>query len=226
MEISIDYDSFAPIMDLPPPPKEMIEEAEKEEAIYMREMLDQVLTIREAKCIKLALWEKLHRHPIVQGIYDLCDERREFMKDSTRSRDPAWVHHIKTYYRNDNPYYLKEVFKNQKCLITSRLGSRFRGKSQHPLLTFREENCKYLRGKNQGKVNEKWWELAHDIYEKWVDAIKEGVIENKATGFSYPNGYRSFTAEELYRLGFWEFMLYNHKKNRNKAKWEWSIEMP
>jgi len=224
MEISIDYESFAPIMDLPPPPKKMLEEAEKEEANYLREMLEKVLTIREAKCIRLAIWEKIHRHPIVQGIYDLCDRRRDETKPNQVVFGEA------DYYRNDNPYFLQDIFDRQKRRIRTLMDSRFYrvgGKSKHALFTFRDENCKYLRGKNKGKINEKWWELASLIYDKWIYATQNCVMKKRNVGFWVsPSNYRYFTADELYRLGFWNFMLFNHKKNRNKPRFAWEIEMP
>ncbi len=210
-------------MDLPPPPKEMIEEAEKEEVIYMREMLEKVLTIKEAKCIKLAIWEKLNRHPIVQGIYDLCEaeitEAKRF-----QDGDPIWKLHMKTYYRKDNPRFLLDRFSCEKV----RKNRKWRN-SRHPLSIFKDENCKYLRGKKKGYYNETWWELAGKIDEFWWDAIKDGVkgkTIKMCHGKKRFEGYRAFTIDELYRFGYWNFMLLNHKSNRNKAKWEWGYQMP
>ena len=219
MEISIDYESFTPIMDLPPPPKEMLEEAEKEEANYMREMLEKVLTIKEAKEIKMVLWQKLC-HPIAQLIYDKVDQRRASALRLGRN-DPFWINHMEEYYRYDNPNMIRQhVFK---------ISSMTNGSYKNPdFKRFRRENCKYLKGKKKGQYNNKWCDLASDIHRDWIYATSDGVSNFSKIRFFYDNAqkWKRIGVDELYRFGYWNFMNYNHKKNRNLPKQDWSIDMP
>jgi hypothetical protein len=219
MEISIDYESFGfkPIELLPPPPKKMLEEAEKEEAIYMREMLEKVLTIKEAKEIKLALWHKLC-HPITQMIYDMVDQvRADHLRLTGNPRDDFWQSQFENTYRYDNPAMIRQnvfTISFQKKLKRRNLN----------LQRFKRENCMYSKGKKKGQYNFKWCDLARDIHDEWVWATEHGVKGEKRSFFyEKEQKWKRIGVEELYRFGYWNFMNYNHKRQRNLPKQDWSI---
>ena len=204
--------TYTPIELLPPPPKKMLEEAEKEEANYMREMLEKVLTIKEAKDIRRAIWEKLNRHPITQQIYDLIPPKNRKL-DWLFKKELGSLRHS---YRAAPKWNVKTRWRQ--------------------LIAFRNEFCLYKKGKNKGTINFKLYRLAEKINSEWneimgncVRHLKYGANANYCLVYIPSEGgvgSRNFTLEEFYKVGYWNFMLYNFKLNKYEPKMFWCMRFP
>lgn len=72
--------SYTPIEQLPMPPKFMLDELEQEITKYNTFLMSQILTIREARPIRLAFRQKFKTHPVAKL---LKEEAKNYKKNMT-----------------------------------------------------------------------------------------------------------------------------------------------
>ena len=202
--------SFTPIEELPMPPKFMLDELEEEIIKYNSFLMSQILTIREARPIRLALREKFETHPVAK-----------LLKDEVK----------KTVHKNSKVYYaqhFKEIVNERRNLtdrgfskeLTNKV-SKYSGnfwpvqKNVMKLPKCYLDQMKVKSGKNKGKYHHKLTRLASDIICEFKHTVSNKGYHKVST----------FVIDGYYKKGFWKFFEENFEYNKKLTKLEWNIRL-
>ncbi len=192
--------SYTPIEELPMPPKFMLDELEEEITKYNTFLMSQILTIKEAKPIRLALREKFQTHPIAKLIKEQADNKSVF-------------HFIKRYKWKNDEYDYSNVPTDKKptfgytivgTLNTSNVPSRVL-----TLPEYYQNQMKIKSGDKKGVFRYKLVTLAHRIISHWKSVVG-GCNRNQS-------------ADHFLRKGFYKFFEENWENNKKLPKDSWHI---
>lgn len=198
---------YTPLSELPHPPAFMIEEVEREERAYNTELLMRVLTIKEARPIRLELRKKLNTHPVAQLLHDASATAKEIIDNhNARFRRPS---HRQSYPdAHEWDITPLDYWRNQTFRYTM------------PILSFintlpkaEKERLKTKTGKNKGQYNRRRLNLASQVIRNWRTNIRNYENDN----------WRKYE-----KCGFLNFYRYNMDINDwAKGKMEdWHISLP
>jgi len=201
--------SYTPTEELPMPPQWMLDEQEKEISKYNTFLMSQILTIREARPIRLALREKLQVHPIAKLLKEVnkgvafgsvtyyAQHFKEIVNDRKNLKDRGFskelTNKVSKYSGNFWPVS-KNVMKLPKCYL---------------------DQMKVKSGKNKGKYHHKLTELASDIICEF-----QYTVSNKSYHKVSP-----FVIDKYYKKGFYKFFEENFEYNKKLTKLEWNIRV-
>lgn len=197
---------YTPLSELPHPPTFMLEEVEREERAYNTELLRRVLTIREARPIRLELRKKFNTHPVAQLLHDASARAKEIIdRHNARFRRPS---HRQAYpdarewQITPIEYWIDQSFRYAMPLLSF----------INTLPTAEKEKLKNKTGKNIGQYNRRRLNLAQAIVCNWRNGIRH-----------YPE-----RKERYLRCGFLKFYRYNMEYNDwAKGKMDdWHIQLP
>jgi len=211
--------SYTPTEELPMPPQWMLDELELEVTKYNTFLMSQILTIREARPIRLALREKLQVHPIAKILKEEANRVMSF--------------HSVTYYAN----HFSEIVMNRRNLkdrgfskeLTNKV-SKYSGnfwpvsKEVMELPECYLDQMKVKSGKNKGKYNHKLTSLASNIICDFKNTV------SKFNGYRADDllisGHRwSKVIDRYFEKGFFKFFEENFEYNKKLTKFNWDIRV-
>jgi hypothetical protein len=201
MYVIMDMMMYTPINELQHPPAFMLEEVECEERAYNTELLRQVLTIHEARPIRLELRKKFNTHPVTQLLHD-ASARAKRIIEATNRRFPEAIDltPIEYWIVNNFKYGMPDM-----AFIET-------------LPKEEVERLKNQTGKNKGEYNRKRYDLAKEIVRIWraVWRISSNLQENPDV------------RNKHLKLGFLKFYRYNMELNDwgKTKKSEWTTGLP
>ncbi len=202
--------SYTPTNELPMPPQWMLDELELEVTKYNTFLMSQILTIREARPIRLALREKFQVHPVAkllkeevhkveafgsvtyyaQHFKEIVNERRNL---TDRGCSKELTNKVSKYSGNFFPVS-KNVMKLPKCYL---------------------DQMKVKSGKNKGKYHHKLTRLASDIICEFQYKVSNKGYHKVST----------FVIDKYYKKGFSKFFEENFEYNKKLTKLEWDIRL-
>tara|TARA_R100001163_G_C5013728_1_gene158781 strand:- start:287 stop:898 length:612 start_codon:yes stop_codon:yes gene_type:complete len=192
--------SFTPIEQLPMPPKFMLDELEEEIIKYNTFLMSQILTIREARPIRLALREKFETHPVAKLL-----------------KDEAENHNCHSCWKGLEIY----VCRFRQICAWRKVCSPDERTEKNTIVTLKvkrlpksiRDNLKFKKGKNKGVYKHKFVELADNIVSKWY-CITSDIKYKKS---------QERRIDKLLRIGFAKFFKANFELNKDLAKRDWYI---
>lgn len=193
---------YTAIEDLPQPCTQIMKEVEKADAEHLKELLEKVLTIKEARCIRVILLKKLNRHPFVQCFYDYKESRaNNFGKDM---KNCFAFSLIRGYNHANNLYNYPHINGFIKMVPNKMWRNHF-------------ELAKNKTGKNKGELNNKRKLLLESIDHYW----RHFVTLQKWTAIIDGNFYE-IKKDDLLRCGYARYFDYTWNRNvkRNKGDWD------
>jgi hypothetical protein len=168
---------YTPLSELPAPPAFMLEEVEREERAYNTELLSRVLTICEARPIRLELRKKFNTHPVAQLLHDASARAKNIIERHNARFPDAREGDITPL-----EYWISQTFRYAM-----------------PILSFIEtlpkaekERLKNKTGKNIGQYNRRRLNLASLVILRWRNNIRnyENDISRKYEKCGFLNFYR------------------------------------
>lgn len=191
---------YTAIEDLPQPCSQIMKEVEKADAEYLKELLEKVLTIKEARCIRVILLKKMNRHPFVQCFYDYKESRKTHFH---QKQNCFWFSIMRQYNHANNMFHYRKVNGEIKSVPNKMWRNHF-------------ELVKNKTGKNKGELNNKRKLLLKEIENEWRHLVNlqkwTAVIDLQ---------YRTIKKDDLLRCGFARYFDYTWNMNvkRNKGNW-------
>jgi hypothetical protein len=196
---------YTPLSELPHPPTFMLEEVEREERAYNTELMARILTINNARPIRLELRKKLNTHPVAKLLHDASARAKELIDRTNASlrRQPHRFPMATPIDFTPIEYWIEQTLKRKL-----------------PVLSFiktlpkdEQEKLKNKTGKNKGQYNRRRLNLAQQVICKWRRNIRDYENDN----------WRKYE-----KCGFLMFYTYNMEYNNwAKGKEEdWYIQLP
>jgi len=175
----------------------MLDELEQEITKYNTFLMSQILTIREARPIRLAFRQKFKTHPVAKLLKEEAENHDGLEIYVRRFSDIfSWRNVLSPDERTEK--------KTSVTLKVKRLPKSIR------------ENLKFKKGKNKGVYKYKFVELADSIIHQWYCITSD-------IHYKMNNQFEAHRIDKLFRNGFVKYFERNFEFNKNRAKRDWYI---
>lgn len=212
--------AYTEIHQLPPPPQFMLDELEREESKYLGELLSKVLTIREARPIKMALMQKLQVHPIVNAVRDSAEKVLREREEANYRRGVHSSNQWKNKSAYDGSVSWKKMFTGLCPKINWNIIARNSIRDKNNCHIMNGQLLRFKSGKKKGEISPKKYRIADHIIHMWYKTIaKYGIYQYPsdidANYFNPKLKYYEEMYEKYLRLGFNKYFEINFNKWKN-----------
>jgi hypothetical protein len=195
---------YTPIDELPMPPAFMIAEAEEAERDYNTYLLQRIMTINEARPIRIALRQKLQTHPLITNVLN-AKKRQLDVTEWEKGYTPTNGDKVKLLAWQASRYQKKRTKQN--------LYKTFLNNDLH----------KVKRGTRKGEIRLKDIKMFNDFQKQWNDDMNNRykyfedwkthtfLLWGADEGFGEPTTEWSFAK-------MWE-KYYSYNKARPQSEW-------